>query len=166
MLLTHSQDHYPTWAYTGDIFTYGNLAQTKTTVITDEMNVTLGKHNLFAGIQYEHNFAANGYAQAAAGYYTFEATPEEVAAGNWAAVFGRSPRTFGMTYGNNAAHSMFTSEMSTNQWSFYVQDNISWSERFRMSVGFRFELPFRVSVSTGISMVHVSTSSVVVQVSS
>ena len=141
ILMNDGQDHYPTWAYTGDIFTYGNLAQTKTTVITDEMNVTLGKHNLFAGIQYEHNFAANGYAQAAAGYYTFEATPEEVAAGNWAAVFGRSPRTFGMTYGNNANHSMFTSEMKTNQWSFYVQDNISWSERFRMSVGFRFELP-------------------------
>ena len=141
ILMNDGQDHYPTWAYTGDIFTYGNLAQTKTTVITDEMNVTLGKHNLFAGIQYEHNFAANGYAQAAAGFYTFEATPEEVAAGNWAAVFGRSPRTFGMTYGNNANHSMFTSEMKTNQWSFYVQDNISWSERFRMSVGFRFELP-------------------------
>ena len=141
ILMNDGQDHYPTWAYTGDIFTYGNLAQTKTTVITDELNVTLGKHNLFAGIQYEHNFAANGYAQAAAGYYTFEATPEEVAAGNWGAVFGRGPRTFGMTYGNNADHSMFTSEMKTNQWSFYVQDNISWSERFRMSVGFRFELP-------------------------
>ena len=141
ILMNDGQDHYPTWAYTGDIFTYGNLAQTKTTVITDELNVTLGKHNLFAGIQYEHNFAANGYAQAAAGYYTFEATPEEVAAGNWAAVFGRAPRTFGMTYGNNDAHSMFTSEMKTNQWSFYVQDNISWSERFRMSIGARFELP-------------------------
>jgi hypothetical protein len=141
ILMNDGQDHYPTWAYTGDIFTYGNLAQTKTTVITDELNVTLGKHNLFAGIQFEHNFAANGYAQAAAGYYTFEATPDEVAAGNWAAVFGRGPRTFGMTYGNNDAHSMFTSEMKTNQWSFYVQDNISWSERFRMSVGFRMELP-------------------------
>ena len=141
ILMNDGQDHYPTWAYTGDIFTYGNLAQTKTTVITDELNVTLGKHNLFAGIQFEHNFAANGYAQAAAGYYTFEATPEEAAAGNWGAVFGRGPRTFGMTYGNNANHSMFTSEMKTNQWSFYVQDNISWSERFRMSVGFRFELP-------------------------
>ena len=141
ILMNDGQDHYPTWAYTGDIFTYGNLAQTKTTVITDELNVTLGKHNLFAGIQFEHNFAANGYAQAAAGYYTFEATPEEAVAGNWGAVFGRGPRTFGMTYGNNANHSMFTSEMKTNQWSFYVQDNISWSERFRMSVGFRFELP-------------------------
>jgi hypothetical protein len=141
IVMNDGQDHYPTWAYTGDIFTYGNLAQTKTTVITDELNVTLGKHNLFAGIQFEHNFAANGYAQAAAGYYTFEATPDEVAAGDWPAVFGRGPRTFGMTYGNNANHSMFTSEMKTNQWSFYVQDNISWSERFRMSVGFRMELP-------------------------
>ena len=132
---------FPSWACTGDIFTYGNLSQTKTTVITDELNITLGVHNLFAGIQYEHNYAANCYAQAAAGYYTFEATPEEVAAGDWATVFGRAPRTFGITYGNNAAHSMFTSEMKTNQWSFYVQDNISWSERFRMSVGLRFEIP-------------------------
>ena len=147
ILMNDGQGHFPTWASMGDIFTYGNLSQTKTTVITDELNVTLGKHNLFAGIQYEHNFAANGYAQAAAGYYTYEAMPEEVAAGNWAAVFGRGPRTFGMTYGNNAAHSMFTSEMKTNQWSFYVQDNISWSERFRMSVGFRFEVPSYPSLS-------------------
>ena len=141
IVMNDGQEHFPSWALTGDIFTYGNLAQTKTTVITDEMNVTLGKHNLFAGLQFEHNFAANGYAQAAAGYYTFEATPEEAAAGDWASVFGRGPRTFGITYGNNAAHSMFTSEMSTNQWSLYIQDNISWSERFRMSIGARFELP-------------------------
>ena len=141
IVMNDGQDHFPTWALTGDIFTYGNLAQTKTTVITDEVNATFGKHNLFAGIQFEHNFAANGYAQAAAGYYTFEATPEEAAAGDWASVFNRGPRTFGMTYGNNDAHSMFTSEMSTNQWSLYLQDNISWSERFRMSIGARFELP-------------------------
>ena len=141
IVMNDGQDHYPSWAYTGDIFTYGNLSQTKNTVITDEVNVTLGKHNLFGGIQFEHNYAANGYAQAAAGYYVYEATPEEAASGNWGAVFGRNPRLFGITYGNNAAHSMFTSEMSTNQWSLYLQDNISWSERFRMSLGVRFELP-------------------------
>lgn len=141
IVMNDGQNHYPTWAMMGDVFTYGNLAQTKTTVITDELNMTLGKHNLFGGIQYEHNYAANGYAQAAAGYYAFEATPEEAATGNWAAVFGRAPRLFGITYGNNTAHSMFTSEMKTNQWSLYLQDNISWSERFRMSLGVRFELP-------------------------
>ena len=141
IVMNDGSGHFPSWACTGDIYTYGNLAQTKTTVITDELNVTLGVHNLFAGIQYEHNYAANGYAQAAAGYYTFEATPEEVAAGDWATILGRAPRTFGITYGNNDAHSMFISKMKTNQWSFYVQDNISWSERFRMSVGLRFEIP-------------------------
>ena len=141
IVMNDGQDHYPTWAMTGDIFTYGNLSQTKTTVITDELNMTLGKHNLFGGIQFEHNYAANGYAQAAAGYFCFEATPEEVASGNWASVFSRDPRVFGITYGNNADFSMFTSEMKTNQWSLYFQDNISWSDRFRMSVGVRFELP-------------------------
>ena len=51
IVMNDGQDHFPTWALTGDIFTYGNLAQTKTTVITDEVNATFGKHNLFAGIQ-------------------------------------------------------------------------------------------------------------------
>ena len=68
IVMNDGQDHYPTWALTGDVFTYGNLAQTKNTVITDEVNIMLGKHNLFGGIQFEHNFAANGYAQAAAGF--------------------------------------------------------------------------------------------------
>lgn len=141
IVMNDGQDHYPTWALTGDIFTFINLAQTKNTVITDELNVTLGKHNLFAGLQYEHNFAANGYAQAAAGYYVFEATKEQAANASWDEVFAAGPRAFGVTYGNNATHSSFTSEMSTNQWSLYIQDNISWSERFRMSIGARFELP-------------------------
>ncbi len=141
IVMNDGQDHYPSWALTGDIFTYGNLTQTKNTVITDELNVTLGKHNLFAGLQYEHNYAANGYAQAAAGYYVYEATPEQVHQGNWGAVFGAKPRYFGITYGNNDNHSMFTSEMKTNQWSLYFQDNISWSDRFRTSIGVRLELP-------------------------
>ena len=136
------QGIYPYWAMTGDVFTYGNLAQTKNTVITDEVNLQIGKHNLFGGIQFEHNYAANGYAQAAAGYYAFEATPEQVEKGLWSQVFTReNTRLFGITYGNNDAHSMFTSEMKTNQWSLYLQDNWSLSDRFRMSLGARFELP-------------------------
>ena len=141
VVMSDGQGHFPTWALTGDIFTYGNLAQTKNTVITDEMNITLGQHNLFAGLQFEHNYASNAYAQAAAGYYAFEATPDEVAQHRWADVFGRKPRVFGITYGNNDAHTLFTSEMNTNQWSLYVQDNMSISDRLRLSLGVRMELP-------------------------
>ena len=141
-IVMEEQGHYPSWALTGDLFTYHNFAQTKTTVITDELNIQLGKHNLFGGLQYEHDYAANGYAQAAAGYYAFQATPERVAAGDWENVFTpANTRLFGITYGNNADHSPFTAKMSTNQWSLYLQDNMSLSDRFRMSLGVRFELP-------------------------
>ncbi|MCR4583911.1 MAG: TonB-dependent receptor, partial [Prevotella sp.] len=148
IVMDNGQGLYPSWAMMGDLFTYGNLAQTKNTVITDEVNIMLGKHNIFAGLQFEHNFAANGYAQAGAGYYAFYATPEQVAAGNWGAVFTPAQtRLFGITYGNNADHSMFTAEMKTNQWSLYLQDNMSLSERFRLSLGLRFELPSYPSLS-------------------
>ncbi len=141
IVMSDGQGHFPSWAFMGEIYTYGNLSQTKNTVITDEVNITLGRHNLFGGLQYEHNYAANAYAQAAAGYYAFEATQEEVKKGSWASVFARAPRLFGITYGNNDGHSLFTSEMKTNQWSLYLQDNMSISERLRLSIGARFELP-------------------------
>jgi hypothetical protein len=141
LVMNDGQDHYPTWAMTGDVFTMGNLSQTKNLVLTDEVNLTLGKHNLFGGLQYEHNNAVNGYAQAAAGYYAYEVTAAEAASGDWASVFARSPRVFGITYGNNDAHSMFQAKMSTNQWSLYLQDNMDLTTNFKLSAGVRFELP-------------------------
>ena len=93
-VMSDGQGHYPSWAITGDIYTLGNLAQTKNTVITDEVNVTLGKHNLFAGIQYEHNFAANGYAPAASGYWVYEVTQEQARNREWAAVMSATPRLY------------------------------------------------------------------------
>ncbi|MBR6852325.1 MAG: TonB-dependent receptor, partial [Prevotella sp.] len=142
IVMDNGQGLYPCWALTGDMFTYGNEAKTKTTVITDEINMQLGKHNLFGGIQFENDWAANGYAQAGAGYYAFQASPEQVAAGDWASVFTKeNTRLFGITYGNGANHEQFVAKMSTNQWSLYLQDNWSISDRFRMSLGLRFELP-------------------------
>lgn len=142
ILMSDGQGHYPTWALIGsDPFTMGNLSQTKNIVLTDELNATIGKHNLFAGFQYEYNHAVNGYAQMGAGYYAYEATAEQVNNGDWASVFAASPRVFAITYGNNAAHSMFQAEMSTHQYSLYLQDNIDFTENFKLSLGARFELP-------------------------
>ncbi len=142
IVMDNGQGMYPSWALTGDLFTYNNMAQTKNLVITDEVNIQLGKHNLFGGVQFEHNYAANGYGQAAAGYYAFAATPEQVEQGLWNEVFTKeNTRLFGITYGNNDDHSQFVAKMSTNQWSLYLQDNWSISDRFRMSMGLRFELP-------------------------
>ena len=141
IVMDNGQGLYPSWAVTGDIFTRGNLVQTKSLVLTDEANITLGIHNLFAGLQFEHTYAANRYMQGAAGYYAYEATPEQVQAGDWASVFNSRPRFFGISYGNNPNHDMYTQEMSYNQWSFYLQDNISLTDNVRLSAGVRFELP-------------------------
>ena len=146
IVMSDGQGHYPYWALTGDLFTYGNVAKTKTTVITDEINIQLGKHNLFGGLQYEHNWAANGYAQAGAGYYAFQASQDEIdkaiVNNDWGPIFAVDhTRLFGITYGNGDNHDHFLAKMSTNQWSLYLQDNMSLSDRFRMSLGLRFELP-------------------------
>ena len=131
---------FPSWAMTGDIYTYGNLTQTKNTVITDEVSATLGNHQFLAGLQYEHDSAANGYAHAGAGYYAFKATAAQVSNGDWDNVFS-TPHLFVVTYGNNPTRSDFKSKMKTDRWSLYLQDNVSFSERFRLSAGVRFELP-------------------------
>ena len=142
IVMSDGSGHYPTWALMGDPFTYGNMVKTKNTVVTDELHAMVGNHSLFGGLQFEHTSAENAYAQAAAGYFAFEATPEQVAARRWDEVFTpANTRLFGITYGNNDAHSMFTSQIATNQLSLYAQDNWSVNQRLRLAFGARLELP-------------------------
>lgn len=156
IVMNDGQGHYPTWAFMGnDVFTAGNLSQTKNFVITDELSTTMGRHNLFAGLQYEYNKAVNGYAQAASGYYAYELPSDgngniirdENGLINWNNVFFNPdkspipPRLFAITYGNNPAHDMFEAKMSTHQYAFYMQDNMDLTDNFKLSLGLRFELP-------------------------
>lgn len=142
LVMNNGQGIYPAWAFTGsDLFTVGNLVQAKNAVVTEELTGKLGRHDLILGLQYELTKAANGYTQAGAGYFAFEVTPEQAAAGDWASVFGQAPRVFGIGYGNNADHSQYTSHLSLHNFSLYAQDNFKVSDRFRLSYGVRFELP-------------------------
>ena len=142
IVMSDGAGHYPSWALTGDPFTYGNSIKTRNIVATDEVNTVLGNHRLVAGLQFEHTDADNSYAPAAAGYYAFQATQEQVAQGRWDEVFTpAATRLFGITYGNNDTHSTFTSTIATNQWSLYVQDNWHVNERLRLAFGARLELP-------------------------
>lgn len=142
IVMNDGQGHYPTWAMTGDdVFTAGNLTQTKNLVLTDEAAVTLGRHRLTAGLQYEQTRAVNAFAQAAAGYYAYEATPEEVRQGRWDDVFGRAPRVFAISYGNGADHSMFQAEMTTRLFSLYLQDEVALTDRLTLTGGLRLERP-------------------------
>ncbi|WP_085536504.1 TonB-dependent receptor [Massilibacteroides vaginae] len=116
-----------------DPFTPGNLREVKTLSFTDEVSMSIGMHNLFAGIQFESNDAVNGFMQGGNGYYIFSSW-EDFANGN-------KPSAFGVTHSNSEDLSQFEAKMKTQQYAFYVQDQINFNDNFKLTAGLRFELP-------------------------
>lgn len=115
-----------------DPFTEGNLRQVKTFVATDEASWSMGIQNFTAGLQFETNKATNGFGAASAGYYVFESMDDFMN--------GKAPRSYGVTFPMDGS-SQFQATMKYNQFSAYVQDQVNFSDRFRLTAGLRFELP-------------------------
>lgn len=115
-----------------DPFTEGNLRQVKTFVATDEATWSMGIQNFTAGLQLETNKATNGFGAASAGYYVFESMDDFMN--------GKAPRSYGVTFPMDGS-SQFQATMKYNQFSAYVQDQVNFSDRFRLTAGLRFELP-------------------------
>ena len=115
-----------------DPFTQGNLRQVKTFVATDEASWAMGIQNFTAGLQFETNKATNGFGAASAGYYVFESMDDFMN--------GKAPRSYGVTFPMDGS-SQFNATMKYNQFSAYVQDQVNFSDRFRLTAGLRFELP-------------------------
>ena len=115
-----------------DPFTEGNLRQVKTFVATDEATWSMGIQNFTAGLQFETNKATNGFVAASAGYYVFESMDDFMN--------GKAPRSYGVTFPMDGS-GQFLATMKYNQFSAYVQDQVNFSDRFRLTAGLRFELP-------------------------
>ena len=79
-----------------DPFTYGNLREVNTAVVTDELSLLTGVHNFTFGLQYEFDNTKNGFMQGGAGYYVYNSWQDFVDNAN--------PRAFAITYGNNTNH--------------------------------------------------------------
>lgn len=116
-----------------DPFTPGNLRQVKTFVVTDEVFYNVGIHNIFAGFQFEHNDAVNGFMQAGNGYYVYSSWDDFVN--------NNKPAAFGVMHSNSTDLSQFKAKMKTMQFSLYLQDQLNVSDNFKVTAGLRFELP-------------------------
>ncbi|MDD3034843.1 MAG: carboxypeptidase regulatory-like domain-containing protein [Bacteroidales bacterium] len=132
-----------------ELFSYGNLRDVKTTNITDEISYSLGKHNFMAGIQYEHNNTKNGFQRFGAGYYQYAFANEDalVAAINGGTLFN-NPAQYAITHSYNEDFSQAYPEFNFNQLSFYLQDEYSISDKFKVLAGVRFELPMYPALNT------------------
>lgn len=121
-----------------DPFTYGNLRQVSTVVATDEISYNIGINNIIAGLQFEWNDVKNGYMQGGAGYYTYNSWDDFINK--------REPLAFAITFPNNDDLEQVYPSFKYMQASLYAQDEITFSDRFKLTAGIRFELPFYPTV--------------------
>ena len=122
-----------------DPFTEGNLREVSTHIVTDEIGYTIGKNRLVAGLQFEHNLTTNGYLQGGAGYYVYESWDDFKN--------NKTPLAFRIAHGNNDDLAQAYPSFTHMQYSIYLQDEINFSERFKATVGLRFEVPVYPSIS-------------------
>ena len=128
-----AQVGYPLVSFGVDPFTVGNLRDVKTWTITDDATWTWGKNNMTAGINYEHTNVRNGFQRFAQGYYVFD---------SWADfVNGNNPRNYAITFSNLPGYPQAFPEFKFNQFTVYLQDDIRFSNRFNLTLGFRIDLP-------------------------
>ncbi len=117
-----------------DPFTYGNLRDVSTVVVTDEVTYHTGIHNIVGGLQYEYDNTKNGYMQGGAGYYVYNSWNDFVN--------NAEPYAFVITHSNRDDLQQVYPSFDFHQVSAYVQDEMNISNNFKLTAGLRLELPF------------------------
>ena len=116
-----------------DPFTYGNLRDVQTIVATDELTFSSGIHNWVLGLQYEYDNTKNGFMQGGLGYYVYDSWESFKSAGK--------PVAFAITHSNRDDLAQVYPAFEYMQYSWYAQDEITFSDFFKLTAGLRFELP-------------------------
>ena len=126
-----------------DPFTYGNLREVSTAVVTDEVSYLTGIHNFTLGGQFEFDNTKNGYMQGGAGYYVYNSWEDFTS--------GANPTAFAITFGNNRDNNGNPKQVYPSfnymQGSLYLQDEMTLSERFKLALGLRAEMPYYPSIA-------------------
>ncbi|MBQ5402332.1 MAG: TonB-dependent receptor, partial [Bacteroidales bacterium] len=122
-----------------DPFTYGNLRDVHTIVATDELSFSAGINNFVAGLQYEYDLTKNGYMQGGLGYYVYKSWDDFLAEGK--------PAAFAITHANRDDLQQVYPSFTYNQFSAYFQDEIDFSDYFKLTVGLRAELPMYPTIA-------------------
>ncbi|WP_419803516.1 TonB-dependent receptor [Mucilaginibacter sp.] len=124
---------YPYTSFGYEPFTYGNLRDVRTYSFYDYLNWTTGIHSWTVGGQAEFSKIKNGFQRFGTGYYTFDSWDSFIG--------GKNPTDYAITYPINSDYHQVFPSFKFAQYSVYGQDDITFSDKFRISPGIRFDLP-------------------------
>ena len=114
-------------------FTFGNLRDVMTYTVNDDLTFTSGKHNFTLGAQAELSRTKNGFQRFGTGYYVFN---------SWNDFLNNAkPANFALTYPLTEDGSQAFPSFKFFQLSAYGQDDISVSDKLKVTLGLRLELP-------------------------
>lgn len=119
-------------------FTYGNLRDVKSYSVVDFVTWTSGMHNFTGGFQLDFQSTKNGFQRYGTGYYVFN---------SWADFTGGvNPRDYVVTYSLLPGFKQAYPKVGFAQYSVYGQDEMTITDRLRVTVGLRLDLPTFPSV--------------------
>ncbi len=114
-----------------EAFTYGNLRDVSTYTYSDDLGMAFGKHNLTVGLQAEFSTTKNGFQRFGTGFYTFRSWNDFVT--------GARPAQYTVTYPLTADGSQAYPSFKFAQYSAYIQDDFTVTDRLKLTAGIRAE---------------------------
>jgi hypothetical protein len=132
-----------------ELFSYKNLVDNNTFIITDNVTYNLDRHNFTIGMSYEQQTIANGYWRQGTGYYRFKDLASFQNFTNKTDFTqpyneSNSPINFAYTYPINGNIDP-KSTLSFGQFSAYLQDEYNALDNLKISGGVRIDVPLYFS---------------------
>jgi len=112
-------------------FTYGNLRDVKGYTYSDDLSLALGKHNITLGLQAELSTTKNGFQRFGTGFYTFRSWNDFIT--------NQRPLQYSVTYPLTADGSQAFPSFKFAQYSAYLQDEFTVTDRLKLTAGLRIE---------------------------
>lgn len=112
-------------------FSYGNLRDVSSYTYSDDLSLALGKHNLTLGVQAEYSTTKNGFQRFGTGFYTFRSWNDFIT--------NQRPAQYTVTYPLTADGSQAYPSFKFAQYSAYLQDEFTVTDRLKLTAGLRVE---------------------------
>jgi len=119
-----------------ELFTYNNAVVNDNYIITNNVNINVGRHDIVAGASFEMQQFKNNYMRNGTSYYRYQSVEDFLTTGTANEV---APIMFALTYPYPGQEPWAIVNYGLP--SVYVQDKFSVTDRFTLTAGVRAEIP-------------------------